>query len=95
MPDRGARLMAATFNAPQLPAGRPGLPTTRPAVAAPGGAAPSSDVGAAAAVTAHEAKVEPHPQYGERLDGLEQAPVSACRCHELERRILALEQANL
>lgn len=56
--------MAATFNAPALPGSvAPRVQTTRPAAAAAGGATPSSDVGAGAAVSAHEALTDPHPQY--------------------------------
>lgn len=70
MPDRGARLMAATFNAPALPGSAgPRTTTTRPAAAAAGGAAPSSDVGAGAAVSAHEAMTDPHPQYLTAAEG--------------------------
>ena len=70
MPDRGARLMAATFNAPALPGSvGPRTTTTRPAAAAAGGAAPSSDVGAGAAVSAHEALTDPHPQYLTEAEG--------------------------
>ena len=56
--------MAATFNAEGLTgsvAAR--VQTTRPAAASAGGVAPSGDVGAAAAVGAHEALTDPHPQY--------------------------------
>jgi hypothetical protein len=55
--------MSATFNALPLPTQIGRQTNTRPAAAAVGGAAPSSDVGAAAAIAAHEAKVDPHPQY--------------------------------
>lgn len=56
--------MAATFNAPPLPSGTGGrVTTTRPAAAAPGGSSPSSEIGATAAILAHEAEVDPHPQY--------------------------------
>lgn len=61
--------MAATFNAEALASGQSRLQTTRPAAAAAGGAAPSADVGAAAAVAAHETATDPHPQYLTEAEG--------------------------
>jgi len=84
--------MAATFTALLLPGtGRPAL--TRPAAGVAGAASTGGDVGATAAVQAHEADPNPHPELDERLQYVEQAPRSACRCAELEARIAALEQA--
>lgn len=55
--------MAATFNAEPLPAASASKGASRPAAASVGGSAPIGGVAADGALGAHEAALDPHPQY--------------------------------
>ena len=55
--------MAATFNAEPLPPVAASQVTSRPAAASVGGAVPIGGVAADGALGAHEAALDPHPQY--------------------------------